>query len=50
MTKKLTEKEIKEAIEGKFCPFCKDECRSFYGAVDAWQDFWFDESEGGELV
>lgn len=45
---KLTNEEIKEAIEKKWCPFCKDECKSFYGTVDAWQEFWF--TDKGELI
>lgn len=46
MSKKLTDEEIKEAIEKKECPYCKN--RKFVGDFPAWQRFDFEacDSEG----
>jgi len=41
--RKLTSKEIQEAIEEKICPYCKDETRGFWGSCQAFQELWFDE-------
>ena len=43
MSKKLTDEEIKEAIEKKHCPYCKS--KRFVGDFPAWQKFDFNECD-----
>ena len=46
----LTEKEIKEAIKRKWCPFCHDKDRKFFGTIpEAWQKFSTYEDSDTEL-
>lgn len=43
ISRELAQEEVEEAKKSGLCPFCKDECKSFWCSVSAVQEFYLDD-------